>query len=126
MPFGDANCAVLDGTLLTVIQFDAVTQIDAATGEVLRYREIDCFGGSVGLYRVEGGYIVHGETEIIMLDDGLERQWDFSGADIFATLSGKKAFELCERTIRLHDFEDNFYEIDYAGKLIAEVKNAGK
>lgn len=35
------------------------------------------------------------------------------------SVSGKNGFELCENSIKLYDFEDNFYEIDFMGNLIA-------
>ena len=35
-------------------------------------------------------------------------------------MSEKKAFELCENSSKLHDFEGNFYEIDFSGKLKSE------
>lgn len=125
-PFSHENCTLLEGPVLTVMQNDAITQIDVRTGAVLRYRELGTFGSNFAIHRVRDGYIIHGEMAIIMLDDNLDRKWDFWGADIFATVSDKKAFELCENSIRLHDFLDNFYEIDDAGHLITYVKNAGE
>ena len=58
--------------------------------------------------------------EIIKLDDEFNTVWKFSGRDIFVSVSGKNAFELTEQSIKLYDFEDNFYEIDFDGKLINE------
>ena len=44
--------------------------------------------------------------------------WKLSGLDIFVSVSVMNAFELCEDSIKLYDFEDNFYEIDYDGNKI--------
>ena len=54
-----------------------------------------------------------------MLSAGLNRLWSFSGADIFASVTGKNPVELRERSIVLYDFEDNRYEIDYDGNVIS-------
>lgn len=42
--------------------------------------------------------------------------------DIFASVSGKEPFELCEDRIKLYDFEDNYYEIDFWGIILTDWK----
>ena len=45
--------------------------------------------------------------------------WDFGARDIFVRYHGKEpAFEMLPDRIRLYDFSDNYYEIDYDGKVI--------
>lgn len=84
-------------------------------------RNLIVFGCNYGIFRVQNGYIIYGEIEILMLDFEFNKKWAFSGKDIFVSISGKKSFELCENSIRLYDFEDNYYEIDYMGNLIMEL-----
>ena len=55
-----------------------------------------------------------------MLDFDFKVKWKFSARDIFVTLDNTKAFELCNDRIKLFDFEKNYYEIDFNGKLICE------
>ena len=62
--------------------------------------------------------IIHGEMEITMLDNEFNKMWSFMGKDIFASVSGKEPFEICKDRIKLYDFEDNYYEIDFCGKCI--------
>ena len=88
---------------------------------MINFKKFDCFGCNYGIYRVQNGYIVYGEMEITMLDFDFNKKWSFSGKDIFVSMSDKKPFELCENSIKLYDFEENFYEIDFSGKLISEV-----
>lgn len=114
----DRNCAVLDGETLTVLQDKALTQIAIAEGTVLRHTQVDCYGCNFEIHRVENGYIVYGEVEITMLDLELIKKWSFSGRDIFVSVTGKQAFEIRNDTICLYDFEDNYYEIDFSGKLL--------
>ena len=117
----DKDCAVLEDKILTILQNDAIVQLNINDGTMIKFKEFDCFGCNYGIYRVQNGYIVYGEIEIIMLDFNFNKKWSFSGKDIFVSMSDKKAFELCENSIKLHDFEGNFYEIDFSGKLISEV-----
>ena len=53
-----------------------------------------------------------------MLDNNLSEIWKFIGKDIFASICNKKVFEICNDRIKLYDFEDNYYELDFNGKQI--------
>lgn len=117
----DIDCAVLEYKTLTILQNNAVVQLDISNGAMINFKEFDCFGCNYGIYRVQNGYIIYGEIEITMLDFNFNKKWSFSGKDIFVSMSEKKSFELCENSIKLHDFEGNFYEIDFSGKLISKM-----
>ena len=112
----EKDCAVLEDELLTILQNDAIVQLNIIDGTMTNFKEFDCFGCNYGIYRVQNGYIIYGEIEIIMLDLKFNKKWSFSGKDIFVSMSEKKAFEIYENSIKLHDFEGNFYEIDFSGK----------
>ena len=114
----DSDCAVLDNNILTVLMDTAIIRININDGSVIYHTELDCLGCNLAIYRIDKGYIVYGETEITMLDPDFEKKWSFSGEDIFASVSGKVPFEITENSIRLYDFEDNFYEIDFDGNRI--------
>ena len=55
-----------------------------------------------------------------MLNDMLEKQWTFSGKDIFVTQSTKKPFVILDDAIELFDWENNYYKIDFKGNLMEE------
>lgn len=114
----ESDCAVLDDEILTVLQDNTITQINVSYGSIVRHIKFDCFGCNYGLYKVNKGYIIFGEMEIMMLDFDFVKKWSFSGRDIFVSVSGKKPFQICEDSICLYDFENNYYEIDFEGKLI--------
>ena len=114
------DCAILDDEILTVLQNDTITQLSIIDGSVLLFKKFDCFGCNFGIYRVQRDYLIFGEMEIIMLDFQFDKKWQFFGKDIFVPVSGKNGFQLCEKSIKLYDFEGNFYEIDFDGKLIQE------
>jgi hypothetical protein len=116
----ESDCAILDDEVLTVLQNNTIAQISIVDGSLIRFKKLGCFGCNFGIYKVQRGYIIYGEIEITMLDLEFNKEWQFSGSDIFVSCSGKRAFELCEKSIKLYDFEDNYYEIDFNGKMICE------
>lgn len=116
----DEDCAILDDEILTILQNDTITQLRITDGSILLFKEFDCFGCNMGIYRVQQGYLICGEIEITMLDLNFNKKWQFSGKDIFVSVSGKTGFQLCEKSVKLYDIEDHFYEIDFDGKLISE------
>ena len=115
------DCAILDDDILTVLQNDYITQIDLVTVLVVAGYKVDVFGTTFAIYRMLDGYLIYGEIEIIKLDNNFKPVWKFSGRDIFVSTSDKNAFELTEQSIKLYDFEDNFYELDFDGNIICEI-----
>lgn len=114
----DFDCAVLEDEILTVLQDNSITQIKITDGSVVRHTRFECFGCNFGIYKVECGYVVHGEIEITMLDFDFNKRWSFSGRDIFASVSGMQPFEIRGKVICLCDFEGNYYELDFNGNRI--------
>ena len=115
-PTGDI--AVLEGTVLTVLQDETFLQIDVIEGRIIATKPTDMFGNVFSLNKFGDDYIVHGEIEIARYDSKFNKLWSFSGKDIFASVTGKTAFEMAENSIKLYDFQDNYYEIDYNGKEV--------
>ncbi|MDE5737188.1 MAG: hypothetical protein K2H93_02355, partial [Oscillospiraceae bacterium] len=65
--------------------------------------------------------ILYGEYIIYRIAKDLSIKWEFSGRDIFVRYEGNApAFIMKKDRICLYDFEDNYYEIDYNGKLILD------
>ena len=113
------DCAILDEHVLTVLQNNVISQIDLQTNSLLHNSEFECFGCNYGIYKTNEGYIIYGEIEITMLDWNFCKKWSFMGRDIFVSHSAKKSFEICKDKIKLYDWEDNYYEIDFSGKLLS-------
>ena len=116
----DIDCAILEDNILTVLQNDYISQIDLETVQIFAGYELDVLGTTFSIYRMSDGYLIYGEIEIIKLDNEFNVAWKFSGKDIFVSITDKNAFELTDRSIKVYDFEDNFYEIDFNGNLIRE------
>ncbi len=67
------------------------------------------------IFKIDNGYIIHGELEITRIDNCGEVIWQKSGADIFVTPSGKDDFEIKDNLIRATDWENRIYMWDLNG-----------
>jgi len=75
-----------------------VTKADQAT----------CFG----IFEHRDGYILHGELEISRLDKDGRIIWQFSGPDIFTTLTGRDDFQLNGDVIEASTWDGTTFRID--------------
>ena len=110
------RCALIEGQTLTVLQDDVLLQLDLESGALLRWTDVGDQGSYYDLYPLEGGYLVHGEVEIVKFTPDLEREWEFVGADSF--VSADPAQECCrvlEDHIELVDVQGYHYQLDFDG-----------
>lgn len=70
------------------------------------------------IFKYKNQYIVHGELEISKLDIDGEILWQFSGEDIFVNLDNENEIEMTETHIRITDFSNTVFTIDYNGEII--------
>ena len=113
-----SGCAILEQDILTVMVGPTVVQIRITDCTVLRQANLLICGSTYAIHRVKKGYVIHGETEIIMLDFSLAEKWRFAGEDVFVSVSGAPSFEITESGVHLRDFMDNAYVLDFDGNLI--------
>ena len=112
------GCATLNGDILTVMKGCSISQINIITGELILYKTFECYGSTFGIYSIPNGYIIWGELEIIRLDLSFEKIWSFMGRDIFVSQTNTSPFVIHENSIKLYDWEGNYYELDFDGKQI--------
>ncbi len=117
----DENCAILEDNLLIVLQNKIITKIDLSKNIVLSVIEIDNFGYNLGIYSCKGGYIIHGETNIFKMNYDFKEEWSFSGNDIFVTQNGLPSLIIENDRIKLHDWNNAYYELDLDGNLIRNI-----
>ncbi len=113
------ECSVLNADRIVIAKFNTVYMLDILTGNI-SYKEFKDMAGAYALYKVDDGYIIHGEMEIVKLDFDINEKWTYDGVDMFTSVTGKESFTLLEDRIELYDFEDNHYVIDLNGKSIKE------
>ncbi len=100
--------------------FSTVYEINTLNGEA-RYLFLNDLAGAYGVYKVDDGYIIHGEMYVVKIDYDLNIIWTFSGKDIFASPDGKDAFTIYKDRIELIDFENNRYTINLNGELLQQI-----
>ena len=99
---------------------DTVCEFDIQTGKV-RKKKLDISGTLFSVHRYQDDFILYAEMDIIRMTSNLDVLWDFGAKDIFVRYQGNEpAFVMYDDRIRLCDFSDNYYEIDYNGKLMGD------
>lgn len=97
-------CDTLFCLSLPDLELKWLTQADPAT----------CFA----VFKLQDGYVVHGEMLVVKLKNDGSIQWEFSSPDIFVSIDGKKEFEFENDGILLTNFSGNKFKIDFNGNLI--------
>lgn len=120
----DENCAVLEGEILTVLLCWDIIRININTCEVVARYHLDHSGCNFGIFRIDRGYIIHGELEISLLNPNFQKEWSYSSQDIFVSNSECIPFEIRQDRICLFDIYGEYYEIDFNGKEIRHRKES--
>ncbi|MEA5016077.1 MAG: hypothetical protein VB099_16105 [Candidatus Limiplasma sp.] len=117
---GHDDFALVDDERLIVLVDTEIFVVDIATGRLLLHKELKVDWQSLwSIYRFGGGYIIHGEIEIVKLNNCFDTEWTFCGGDIWVTLDpAQKAFEIRGDTLRLHDWNGRYYLLNTAGQEI--------
>jgi len=117
----DDQCAVLDGSTLTVLMDDEIFVLDLESISLVRHTTIGD-ESYFAIYPVEHGYIIHGEQAIMRLNRDFEQVWRFYGSDIFVTPGdGKGSFAIADDRIYLEDWNGYKFILDLDGKLLRET-----
>ena len=115
------DIAFLEGDFLFLFLNDVVIRFNLLTAEIDKKVKLNIMGTLFSTHRYQDDFILYCEMDIIRLTRELEVIWDFSARDIFVRYHGEEpAFEMHPETIRLYDFSDNYYEIDYDGHVIKD------
>ncbi len=72
------------------------------------------------VFKLQDGYIVHGELLITKLDREGNKKWEFGGDDIFVSINNEEVFKMDNDGILLTDFAMSKYKIDFEGKLLSD------
>lgn len=74
---------------------------------------------SFRIFKIDGGYIIHGELQITRINNDGEIIWKQGGADIFVKPDGIDELEINKDYIKAVDWENRVYKWDLNGKEIA-------
>ncbi|SKC08420.1 hypothetical protein SAMN05660841_04125 [Sphingobacterium nematocida] len=113
------NSSLVDNDQLVICCCDTVfclTLPDLALKWKIQADLATCFQ----IFKLQDGYIVHGEFEITKLDRDGNKKWEFGGLDIFVSADNKEEFKLESDGILLTDFSGKTYKIDFDGRLLSD------
>ena len=100
---------------------DTVCILNLQTGRIVKRKELALSGTLFSVHPYRDDFILYCEMNIIRMNQNLDVIWDYMARDIFVRYKGEEpAFEMRKDRIRLYDFSDSFYEIDYNGKVIID------
>lgn len=116
------HIAVLEGPLLTMVQFNAIVRINLESGALVRRVECDNMGGLWEIHVIDGGYLIHGEGDIFRYDSDLNRVWQFCGRDILASYFNPRSFWIEGSQIHCRDWEGWHYILDLNGRLLHDYR----
>jgi len=71
-------------------------------------------------YKLENHILLRGELGIHRIDFNGNIKWSFTARDIWVNMNGKEEVKINVNTIKLIDWDDNEYLIDYDGILLSE------
>ena len=119
------KCAALAGEQLFMLLNDVMILFDPADLKITKQKELGLIMGTmIAVYSYKDDFIVHYEMDIMRIDRELNVKWDFGGSDIFVRWqSNDPAFVMKEDRICLYDFNEHYYEIDYDGNKICDIKS---
>ncbi len=118
----DDQCAVLEGSTLTVLMDDEIFVLDLESISLVRHTVIGR-ESYFAIYPVENGYIIHGEETILRLNKDFDQVWRFGGSDIFATPDVRKVpFAITDDKIFLEDWNGYKFTLDFDGNLLGKTR----
>lgn len=115
-----SSCVVVNEKGLFLMLDKTICLFNIETLEMSNKKELDALGTMFEVHPYGDDFILYGEMEIYRINTDLNVVWQFSSArDIFVRYQGEDpAFIMKKDIICLFDFLDNYYEIDYDGKLL--------
>jgi hypothetical protein len=102
---------------LWILVANEIFLFELSTFSFIKNKELD-MGANFAIYNLVTDFLVHGEMEIFRITKELDVIWQFSGADMWVNLNGKKEVQIFDNNILLTDFNDANYTLDFDGNLI--------
>ncbi len=88
-----------------LIESQIIWQVRPDTAEIFEF------------YDLENDFLLRGELEIHRITKNGEIKWSFGGKDIWVNMEGKREVQIESNRIKLTDFNNDKYIIDFNGKL---------
>jgi len=117
--YGDtSHCTFITNNILYILVDDYLAIVDLDSLTLISKVNIISSGTGIALYDFDNGLLVHGEIEIIKTDYAGNKEWSFSGRDIWVTMDGTDALRIVGNNIHLRDFYGDIYILNSHGEEI--------
>ena len=91
---------------------------DKSNISVISYDLRPQFGTLYGIYEIEDGYIIHGESVVMRIDLDSNEVWEFTSDEIFTGFEDHPYCEVTDEEVIVYDFNEKRYVINYEGEEI--------
>jgi len=116
----DEDVALLESNELIVLMNTKITVISCQSLSVSLSKSIAEYGAYFSIHRFDNGFVINGELEVLKLSSEFNRQWSFTGSDIFVTRDGSSPFRIANNLIHLSDWSGRHYVIDRHGRELTD------
>ncbi len=108
---------IIEDNRLLICCANSVFCLEISTLNLLWKTKVDD-ATAIQIFKINDGYIVHGELEITRLATNGNSIWQNAGADIFVTDSNEANFEIKDKIIFVKDWQNRTYKWDLNGNEI--------
>jgi len=105
---------IIEHNRILICCSDSIFCLDLPTLNLIWKTKVD-EATAFEIYKVDNGFIIHGELEITRIDNNGKIIWKNGGADIFVTPNGKDDFEIKDNFIKATDWENRIYKWNLNG-----------
>ena len=111
------DVVIIDDNKLLLAICDILFCVNLDTFKLEWKTKVD-YSACFKIYKFDKFYITHGELEIKRINKAGNVEWEFSGEDIFVLPSGESNIFFENNYIKLIDWNETEYILDFNGNLI--------
>ena len=108
---------IIESNQILICCCDSVFCLDLPTLNLNWKTKVD-IATAFEIFKIENGFIIHGEFEITRIDNEGKIIWQNGGADIFVSQNGNDDFEVKDKFVKATDWDNRIYKWNLNGAEI--------
>ncbi|WP_028893094.1 hypothetical protein [Tenacibaculum sp. 47A_GOM-205m] len=105
---------IIESNRILICSCDSVFCLDFPTLNLNWKTKVDT-ATAFEIFKIENGFIIHGELEITRIDNDGKVIWQNGGADIFVSQNGNDDFEVKNNFVKATDWNNRIYKWNLNG-----------
>ena len=105
---------IIESNRILICCCDSVFCLDLPTLNLIWKTKVDLIS-AFEIFKIENGYIIHGELEITRIDNYGKIIWQNGGTDIFVSQNGNNNFEVQDNFVKAIDWDNRIYKWNLDG-----------